>query len=86
LRDVPPYSLVEIDGHFGVACCLVIKAMEALIIPESSVNFYQTSGRSIPEDILISTGHPTMYFSISYFKHEDESRANLWGKSYATIF
>jgi hypothetical protein len=42
--DVVPYSLVETDRRFRGTCCLHHHGYE------SSVNFYHTTWRNIPED------------------------------------
>jgi hypothetical protein len=47
-------SLVEVYRRLKGACCLsyslIALMMEAASISESSVNFYQTTRRNIPED------------------------------------
>jgi hypothetical protein len=44
--DVAPCSLVEIYRSFR----LIALMMEAVSTSETSVNFYQTTGRNAPED------------------------------------
>jgi hypothetical protein len=56
--DVAPCSLEKIDRRFGDAYCLhqegdewcLVALMKAVSIYETSVNFYQTTGRNIPEN------------------------------------
>jgi hypothetical protein len=45
--DIAPYILIEIDRRFRGAFCLM---MEAVNTSEKSVNFYETTRRTIPED------------------------------------
>jgi hypothetical protein len=45
--DVAPSSLAEIDRHFRGACSLM---MAAVSTSETSINFYETTRRNIPED------------------------------------
>jgi hypothetical protein len=52
--DVAPRSLVEFYQRFIGACWMIIALMmEAASTTETSVNFYQTTRRSISEDIFI---------------------------------
>jgi hypothetical protein len=39
------------------ALALIALIMEAVITPETSVNFYQTTQRNIPEDSLLHSRH-----------------------------
>jgi hypothetical protein len=50
--DVAPCSLLETDRRFRGSCCLDHQGamMEAVNTYETSVSFYQTSRRNIPED------------------------------------
>jgi hypothetical protein len=47
-----PCSLVEIDRRFRGVCCHhhIALTTEAVTTSENSVNFYETTGRNIPED------------------------------------
>jgi hypothetical protein len=47
--DVEPCSLVEVDRHFRGYYCLIALMMEAVSTSETSVNFYETTWRDIPE-------------------------------------
>jgi hypothetical protein len=47
--DVVPCSLVEVYRHFRGACCLHYQG-DIVSTCETFVNFYQTTGRNIPED------------------------------------
>jgi hypothetical protein len=52
--DVAPCGLVEVDRHFRGAYCLhhqVALMVEAVSTSETSVNFYETTRRNIPEDL-----------------------------------
>jgi hypothetical protein len=49
------WSLVEVYRRFRGACCLIALMMEAASISETSVNFYQTTRRYIPEDSYLHT-------------------------------
>jgi hypothetical protein len=60
--DTAPYSVAEIDRRFRDAYCLhyqgstqVIAVMEAVGISETSVNFHETTRRSIPEGCHLHT-------------------------------
>jgi hypothetical protein len=55
--DVTPCSLVQVYRRFRGICCLhhqgvllIALMMEAAGTSETSVNFYQTTRRNIPED------------------------------------
>jgi hypothetical protein len=66
--DVAPCSLVELYRHFRGADLM----MEAASASETSVNFYQTTRRNIPEDSHLHTPrrenlkfhHVTKYFTV----------------------
>jgi hypothetical protein len=56
LWDVPPCSLVQIDRRFRDASSNIITLMmEAASTSETSVNFYRTTRRNIPEDSNLHT-------------------------------
>jgi hypothetical protein len=51
--DIVPYGLIEIARHFRGAYCLtamIALMMKAVSTSVMSVNFYETTWRSIPED------------------------------------
>jgi hypothetical protein len=48
--DITTCSLVEVDRLFRGAYCLIALMMEAVSTSETSVNFYETAWRNIPED------------------------------------
>jgi hypothetical protein len=58
--DGAPCGLVEVYRRFRGACCSIIRATdypddEAASTSETSVNFYQTTRRYIPEDSHLHT-------------------------------
>jgi hypothetical protein len=68
--DVAPCSLVEVYRRFGGACCSHHLADDegAVISSETSVHFYQTTRRNIPEDSLLQTGNREDLMSHQYDK------------------
>jgi hypothetical protein len=55
--DVEPCSLAETDQSFRGAYCLIALTMEAAGTSETSVNFYETTGRNIFKRAIIRSVH-----------------------------
>jgi hypothetical protein len=55
--DVAPCSLVGVYPRFRGAASIIALTMEAIFMPETSVNFYQTTRRNIPEDSHLQVLH-----------------------------
>jgi hypothetical protein len=53
--DITPGRLVEVDRRFRGTFCLHYHGDEAVRTSEMSVNFYQITGRSIPEGYHLHT-------------------------------
>jgi hypothetical protein len=62
--DVAPYSLVKVYRRLPLAVfmMIIVLMMEAGSTSETSVNFYQTTLRNIPED-----SHPALF--VNAYKH-----------------
>jgi hypothetical protein len=53
--DAAPCSLVETDVSEALAVSIIRAMMEAVRTSETSVNFYQSTRRNIPEEIHLHT-------------------------------
>jgi hypothetical protein len=53
LRSVVSYKLTDVSELLRTTASIIALMMEAVSTSETSVNFYETKRRNIPEDIFI---------------------------------